>query len=170
MPPCSTDLPPPIRRSYPNHSKNAFISLPEAFRSDDEPPPIQEQGTGARHDSLPDGRTGSRPGHMTRANVYIIFCSMVFLSEPSRSGGERTGVINRILFEIFPVNCVCFFKKLISTSSGCQTANILSIALLARCAISSGTVMRGLRSRSACRTCIRSVFFMFVQMASADNG
>ncbi len=74
-------------------------------------PPLRERGTGVRHDSLPDGRTGSRPGHMIRASVYIIFCSTVFLSEPSRSGGERIGVINRILFEIFPVNFVCFFLK-----------------------------------------------------------
>ena len=53
---------------------------------------------------------GSRPQHMTRTNVYIIFYSTVFLSEPSRSGGEKTGVINRIFFEIFTVSCVCFFK------------------------------------------------------------
>jgi hypothetical protein len=57
------------------------------------------------------GERALRPGYMTRAHVYSIFCSMVFLSEPSRSGGERTGVINHILFEIFPVNCVGFLKK-----------------------------------------------------------
>jgi len=33
---------------------------------------------------------------MTRETVYILFCSMVFLSEPSRSGGERTSVLNHM--------------------------------------------------------------------------
>lgn len=51
-----------------------------------------------------------------------------------------------------------------------QTANMRSIAQRARSAISSGTVMRGCREMSAFLTLFRSVFFIFVQIASRDRG